>query len=69
MPKEFARQLLAYEAASGKRAGPKQSAAFGICEKLRVRLGSVMGVGGYSAAPQQLLERACFLSTSDVRTQ
>ena len=39
MPKGFARQLLAYEVASGKPADAKDSAAFRVCEKLRVPLG------------------------------
>jgi len=62
MPKEFARQLLAYEAASGKPAEIKGSAAFGICEKLLGPLGKTMGVGGFSS----LLSRARALACADV---
>ena len=61
MPKEFARQLLEYEAALGKRADPKHSAAFGVCEKLRVPLGRLMGAAGYSS----LLSRALVLAGAE----
>lgn len=61
--KEFARQLLAYEAAAGKSAGANPSAAFRVCEKLRHLLGTLTGTAGF----RSLLSRALALSNEDVR--
>lgn len=60
--REFARRLLAYEAASGKPANAKDSAAFRVCEKLRGPLGKLMGVEGFRA----LLSRALALAGAEV---
>ena len=62
-PKEFGRRLLEYEAASRKAADlDDDSAAFGVCDKLRARLGPFMGVAGYTA----LLRRALALAAMEV---
>ena len=60
--KEFARRLLAYEAATGKPAGPNGSAAFGVCEKLRGPLAKNLGIGGLCA----LMARAMALAGAEV---
>ncbi len=59
MPKEFARQLLAYEAASGKPAAASDSVAFRVCEKLRVPLGKLVGVDGFRSLLSRALALAC----------
>jgi len=56
--KACARQLLAFELASGKSAGAEDFAAFRICEKLRGPLGKLLGLGGFRA----LLSRALALA-------
>ncbi len=61
-PKEFARRLLAYEAASGKPADAKDSGVFRVCEKLREPLGKLLGVGGF----RSLLSRALALAGAEV---
>ena len=60
--KESARRLLAYESASGQRAGAKDSPAFRVCEKLRGPLGKLMGTGGFHS----LLARALSLAIAEV---
>lgn len=62
MPKEFARQLLAYEVASGEPADAKIPAAFRVCEKLREPLGRLLGVDGF----RSLLSRALALAGTEV---
>jgi hypothetical protein len=61
--KEFARQLLAYEAAARKTPGANPSAAFRVCEKLRELLSSLAGTAGF----RSLLARAVALANQDVR--
>ncbi len=60
--KEFARRLLAHEAASRKPASAKDSAAFRVCEELRQPLGKLLGVGGFRA----LLSRALTVAGAEV---
>ena len=60
--KQLARRLLAYELESGKPADAKDSAAFHVCEKLRVSLGKLMGQGGFCS----LLSRALMLAGAEV---
>jgi hypothetical protein len=60
--KGFARRLLVYEAASGTPADAKDSAAFRVCEKLRVQLTKTTGIGGFSA----LVSRALALAGAEV---
>jgi len=60
--KQFARRLLACEAAPGKPADAGDSAAFRVCEKLRGPLGKFMGVGGF----RSLLSRALVLASQEV---
>jgi hypothetical protein len=60
--KVFDRRRLAYEAATGTRAGADGSAAFRVCEKLREPLGKLMGVGGF----RTLLSRALGLAGEEV---
>ncbi|MEO7725680.1 MAG: hypothetical protein ABIS45_00320 [Burkholderiales bacterium] len=59
--KEFARQLLAYEA-TAKPAGAKDAGAFCVCEKLRVPLGRLIGIIGF----RSLLARALALAGDDM---
>jgi len=58
--KEFARGLLAYEAAAGQRGAPRSP--FRVCEKLRQPLGKVLGVAGFRA----LFSRALALASGEV---
>jgi hypothetical protein len=60
--RKFALRLLAYESASGKPANAKYSVAFRVCEKLRMQLNKITGVGGFSA----LLSRALALAGAEV---
>ena len=60
--KEFARRLLACEAASDKPIGAKKSAAFHVCEKLRGPLGQHLGMDGF----RSLLSRALALAGAEV---
>jgi len=60
--KEFARRLLAHDAASGKPDGTKDSEDFRVCEKLRGSLSRLTGVGGF----RSLLSRALALSGEEV---
>jgi hypothetical protein len=52
--KEFARQLLVYEAATGTSPAAGESAVFRVCEKLRGRLSVLIGTDGF----RLLLSRA-----------
>ena len=56
--KEFARQLLAAEAASGNPAGAKDPRAFRACERLRGPLGKLIGIGGFRSLLSRALARA-----------
>lgn len=60
--KEFARRLLAHDAASGKPASTKEAEDFRVCEKLRVPLSRLTGLGGF----RSLLSRALALSGEEV---
>lgn len=60
--KEFARQLIAYEAMAVKPAGAPRSAAFHVCEKLRQPLSRLAGVAGFRA----LVSRALVLANREV---
>ncbi len=59
IPKGFARQLLAYEVASGKPAGAKGSPAFSVCEKLRRPLRRLLGVDGFRALFSRAVAIGC----------
>jgi len=58
----FARQLLAHDAASGKSAGTNDFKAFRVCEKIRVPLSRLAGVGGF----RSILSRAMALAGAEV---
>jgi hypothetical protein len=60
--KEFARGLLAHDATSNKSAGTNDFRAFHVCEKLRVPLSRLAGVGGF----RSLLSRALALAGDEV---
>jgi nicotinic acid phosphoribosyltransferase len=61
--KELTRRLLVYESgSSGERVSAKNSASFRVCEKLRVQLAELIGVGGFRA----LLARAKALAGTEV---
>ncbi len=60
--KEFARRLLAHNAAWGKPAGTKDPENFPVCEKLREPLSKLTGVGGF----RSLLSRALALSGEEI---
>lgn len=62
MPKEFARRLLAYEAALGGPAEANNSAGFRVCDRLRGPLAKLMGVAGFFA----LLSRALALAGAEI---
>ncbi len=62
MPKDFARRLLVHVAAVSKPASGGTSAAFRICEELRVPLGKMLGVEGF----RSLLSRAQVLASADI---
>ena len=59
--KQFARRLLAYEAASRKPAASEHSAAFHVFEKLRGPFGKLLGAGGFRV----LLTRALILAGAE----
>lgn len=59
---QFARRLLAQETVAGKSSGQEDSAAFRVCEKLRVALNRLMGSGGVSA----LFARSLAMAQNDV---
>ncbi len=58
--KEFARRLLAHDAAMGKQGGASNT--FRVCEKIRGPLGKLAGVGGF----RSLLSRALALAGGEV---
>ncbi len=60
--REFARRLLAYEAAPGKTADAQDSAAFRVCEELRQPLSKLLGIGGFHA----LVARALAVAGAEV---
>src|ERR1041385_86039 len=60
--RNFARRLISYEALGNESSGTKPAAAFGVCEKLRAPLITLMGTGGFRA----LLLRALILAKSEV---
>ena len=60
--KEFARRLLAHNAAGGKPIGTKDAENFRVCEKLRGPLSRLTGVGGF----RSLLSRALALSSEEI---
>src|SRR5688500_6080770 len=60
--KQLARRLLAYELESSKPADAKDPAAFHVCEKLRARLGRLLGANGF----RMLLTRAKALAGAEV---
>lgn len=59
--KDFARRVLAREAVSGKSAGAEHSPAYLVCEKLRMELGKLTGLGGF----RSLLSRALALAAAE----
>ena len=61
--RNLARQLLALEAASGKRAKTRELASFHVTEKLRQPLSALAGVSGF----RSLLSRALSLANGEVR--
>jgi hypothetical protein len=62
MPKEFARRLLEFEAATGGSSSSDIAAAFAVCDKLSGPLSKLMGVAGYST----LLRRASVLAGAEI---
>ncbi|MEY2466516.1 MAG: hypothetical protein QOD03_1037 [Verrucomicrobiota bacterium] len=60
--KEFARRLLAHDAATGKSGITKNSETFRVCEKLRGPLSRLTGGGGF----RSLLSRALALAGAEV---
>jgi hypothetical protein len=60
--KTLSRQLLGCETAPGKSAAAGGAVDFRVCEKLRLPLGKLMGVGGFHA----LLSRALVLARAEV---
>lgn len=59
----LARRLLALEASSEKDRAADESAAFVICEKLRLPVSTLAGVAGF----RSLLSRALSLASDEVR--
>ena len=59
--RNVARRLLTYEAAAGKNSKSTESAAFRVCEKLRLPLCSLAGVAGF----RSLLSRALALARAE----
>ena len=62
IPREFARRLVAYEAAASRSTASEINAASVVCEKLREPLGKMMGVEGYAT----LLRRAAVLAGAEI---
>jgi hypothetical protein len=61
--RNLARRLLALEASSGKPREAEGSAAFAVCEKLRLALSTLAGVAGF----RSLLSRALALASDEIR--
>ena len=59
--RDLALRLLAYENAAGKTSEPTESAAFGVCERLRQPLITLAGVAGF----RSLLSRALTLARAE----
>jgi hypothetical protein len=59
--RDLAQRLLAYENAAGKTSEPTQFAAFGVCERLRQPLITLVGVAGF----RSLLSRALTLAGAE----
>lgn len=59
--RDLAQRLLANEIAAGKTSAPTEFAAFGVCERLRHPLITLMGVSGFRA----LLSRALKLAKAE----
>jgi hypothetical protein len=59
--REFARRLLDYHAAADKQPAAGGSAAYRICEQMRLPLGRLMGAGGF----RSLLLRALVLAAAE----
>jgi hypothetical protein len=62
IPREFARRLVAYEAAASRSTASDINAASVVCEKLREPLSKMMGVEGYAT----LLRRAAVLAGAEI---
>ena len=60
--RDFAEHLIAYEAKGSQSSETKSSAAFLVCEKLRLHLTALMGNVGFRA----LLSRALALANAEV---
>lgn len=61
--KEFAKRLLAYETRAGKSTGANGSAAFCVCDKLRLPLSQLAGVAGF----RSLLSRALAIAQEEAQ--
>lgn len=61
--RNLARRLLALEASAGKTRAADGSAAFTVCEKLRLPFSTLAGVAGF----RSLLSRALALASDEVR--
>jgi hypothetical protein len=59
--RHLAQRLLTYEAVAGKNSEPAESAAFRVCEKLRLPLITLAGVAGF----RSLLSRALTLARAE----
>ena len=59
--RDLALRLLAYEDAAGKTSEPTQSAAFGVCERLRQPLITLAGLAGF----RSLISRALTLARAE----
>src|SRR5437016_2004704 len=60
--RKFAQRLIQYEADGKVSSGPKTTAGFDVCEKLRPALATLVGEGGYRA----LLGRALAMGAEEV---
>jgi hypothetical protein len=60
--RKFAKRLMAHETAGNKSSETKTPAAFHVCEKLRPRLATLVGNGGFRA----LFSRALALASAEV---
>lgn len=60
--RDLAERLITYEARGRKKSNGENSAAFGVCEKLRPHFATVMGTAGF----RTLLSRALTLATGQV---
>ena len=60
--RHFAKRVITYETRESESSGTTPSAGFGVCEKLRPQLVTLMGTGGFLA----LLSRALVLASAEV---